>query len=328
MDFSKKINEKGINWESNMLSHALSYAKKFNWYVIPLHTPVFTEEGKQATKCSCGKDCGQKTIGKHPRFHETLLPHGLRSASNDVELIRKWWEMWPDANIGIITGERSKLAVIDADEVTGRRTLMSMPEVPYTASVQTGSGIHYYFLHPGGKVKNCIGVLRGLDSRGDGGYVCAPPSIHYKGFRYEWLDAADLAMVPEWWMELLNKPEEEIIKDDTPYVDVKITDPSMQAYGRAALQDELTRLWNCPKGMGIRNKTLYDATWAMFQLVAAGALEESTVESLIRQAAIDGMEMKPIEVDRTMRSAKKWGLQHARNLENKNGFNKVGKVVS
>ncbi len=57
--------------------------------------------------------------------------------------------------------------------------------VPLTPRCETGSGMHYYFKHPGGEVRNSAGRLGpGLDIRADGGYVVAPPSRHPNGRTY------------------------------------------------------------------------------------------------------------------------------------------------
>ena len=51
-----------------------------------------------------------------------------------------------------------------------------------------GGGEHDFFKHPGCNVCNSAGTLGpGLDIRGDGGYVVAPPSIHTSGKEYKWL---------------------------------------------------------------------------------------------------------------------------------------------
>src|SRR3990167_8062125 len=80
---------------------ALGYAAR-GWPVLPLHTP--DEDGV----CSCrdGAACGRS--GKHPR-----IPTGKahRKASTDPMTIRRWWRAWPDANVGIVTGPASGLAV-------------------------------------------------------------------------------------------------------------------------------------------------------------------------------------------------------------------------
>ena len=60
--------------------------------------------------------------------------------------------------------------------------------LPDTVSLRTGGrGQHFYFQHPGVPIPNYAGKLGpGLDVRGEGGYVVAPPSIHLSGKPYEW----------------------------------------------------------------------------------------------------------------------------------------------
>ena len=59
--------------------------------------------------------------------------------------------------------------------------------MPDTLEAVTGSrGRHFYFKHPGVPVTNSVGLLPGIDVRGDGGLVVAPPSIHVSGQQYFW----------------------------------------------------------------------------------------------------------------------------------------------
>ena len=89
------------------LAHAAAYTCQ-DWPVLVLHTP--DSEGR----CSCGKvDCPNP--GKHPRFHPEDLAHGAHSATLDPDVIARWSERWPDANIGIATGEESGIFVLDCD---------------------------------------------------------------------------------------------------------------------------------------------------------------------------------------------------------------------
>lgn len=102
------------------------------------------------------------------------------------EQIKQWWAKWPDANVGIVTGEISGIFVLDCDSDEGERVIQEMGSLPRTAVAKTGKGHHYYFQHPGVPIRNFARKLPGLDLRGDGGYVVAPPSIHTTGVLYEW----------------------------------------------------------------------------------------------------------------------------------------------
>ena len=177
---------------SELMESALGYALR-GWRVFPLH-------GVDANGCTCGKpDCERQ--GKHPRTE-----HGLDDATRDVARIRDWWQRWPNANIGIATGAASGLVVLDIDpRHSGLKTLEALKRkhggVPRTLTVLTGSGGHHaYFAHPGHtKIRNSSGRLGdGIDVRGDGGYVVAPPSVHRSGNHYKIVREAEPAPMPPW----------------------------------------------------------------------------------------------------------------------------------
>ncbi|MBI4490645.1 MAG: bifunctional DNA primase/polymerase, partial [Deltaproteobacteria bacterium] len=103
--------------------------------------------------------------------------------------IRAWWTKWPNANVGIVTGAFSGLVVIDIDSVEAKdklKGLLSDYDLSAVPRSRTGKGWQLFFKHPGTPIQNRAGVLPGLDVRGDGGYVVAPPSIHPKGKTYTW----------------------------------------------------------------------------------------------------------------------------------------------
>ncbi len=132
---------------------------------------------------------------------------GLTSASSDVLVVSEWWQRWPDANVGIVTGPASGYAVLDVDGPAGLRSLAALERrhgTLKTAQVLTGSGgWHYWFRAPDESVRNSAGVLGdGLDVRGEGGYVVAPPSVHESGNVYRWTRDLELAVEwPEWLLE-------------------------------------------------------------------------------------------------------------------------------
>ena len=186
-----------------ILEATLSYARR-GWHVIPLHTPV-------NGRCSCGKtDC--QHIGKHPR-----TMNGLKDASTDEATIKEWWTAWPSANIGLVAGEGSGIAVLDIDTDKGGEDswadlLDEYGVYPETVEAITGGGgRHIIFKHPGCFVKSINGFRPGLDSKADGGYIVAPPSLHKSGRRYQWEvsshpDDIPLADMPTWLIEILNGP--------------------------------------------------------------------------------------------------------------------------
>ncbi len=120
--------------------------------------------------------------------------------------IREWWQLMPDANVGLVTGQVSGLIVLDVDGDDGRQSLGKF-ELPITLASSTGKGNHYLFRYPGHEIRNFARKLPGLDLRGDGGYIVAPPSIHPSGRRYEWATSLEtpLADLPEWLSDLITQ---------------------------------------------------------------------------------------------------------------------------
>ncbi|MGO9121687.1 MAG: phage/plasmid primase, P4 family [Desulfomonilaceae bacterium] len=187
----------GVN---SLLEAALAYAKR-GWYVIPLHEP--TVDG-----CSCGNpDCGN-SAGKHPR-----IKNWQRACSRDPEVIRGWWEQWPEANVGIVAGISNRV-VLDVDKKNdGFTSLTKLVEengpLPKTVINLTGGGGHQYvFGYRGGKIGNRVGLLPGLDVRADAGCFVVPPSLHHSGKTYSWLQGQgpgdmEPAELPEWLLNLI-----------------------------------------------------------------------------------------------------------------------------
>jgi len=133
----------------------------------------------------------------------------LQSSRPSAEQVSNWFSRWPDANIGIVTGEISNLIVLDIDPKHGGDISLDHFErrfgrLPATIEAATGGGgRHFYFAHPGGFIRNRIGLAQGIDVRGDGGYIVAPPSIHPSGRPYAWATGHSpediaLAVLPRW----------------------------------------------------------------------------------------------------------------------------------
>jgi hypothetical protein len=129
-----------------------------------------------------------------------LVPRGLKHATTDPDVIRAWWTRRPRANIGMATGYRSGIVVVDIDlDKGGFETLTALihryGEWPTTPAVRTGGGgLHFFFRYPeGAGIRNDAGkrLGPGLDVRGEGGYVLLPPSTHATRRLYEWEGGED-----------------------------------------------------------------------------------------------------------------------------------------
>lgn len=187
--------------EPEGLTAALTYASR-GWPVAPAHCT------KPDGSCSCNdRECGKLT-GKHPRTR-----NGLTDATTDEKQIREWWGKWPDANVLIRTGKVGEryLVVLDVDqrndgEENLARLLNENTMLPETPMVVTGGGGQHVFMWSRLPVKSSANqIAPGIDVRGVGGYVIAPPSTHVSGRRYEWDVGAHpaetpLAEAPAWFV--------------------------------------------------------------------------------------------------------------------------------
>ena len=188
----------------NTLVAALRYACA-SWRVLPVHFP-----GPGGT-CSCGSTTC-KSAGKHP-----VISNWPEAATCGPARLSEWFEKSRETNIGVATGRG--LAVIDSDGPEGEKSLAALEDKygkpPPTATVLTGRGRHLYFSTPlDAKIRNRSGagaLAPGVDVRGEGGFVVAPPSLHANGNRYEWLVGQGpeaVTAAPAWLLELLcSKPE-------------------------------------------------------------------------------------------------------------------------
>jgi len=145
-----------------------------------------------------------------PKAKTPITPNGFKDATTNPEIIKGWWQRNPSANIGIATGSASGLVVLDVDVKNGQPGLGSLEVLQrecgtlITRSAKSPSGgWHFYFQHPGSEVKSCAGIMRGLDIRGDGGYIIAPPSVTDTG-AYQWSIEEDAAPLPEGLLKRLN----------------------------------------------------------------------------------------------------------------------------
>ena len=132
---------------------------------------------------------------------------GCKSAVDDVRQVRAWWAQNPEHNVGIATGSPSRgLVVIDLDVdpdkgEDGYETLRLWErehgELPETVTAITGrGGIHMYY-QCNTPIGCSVNADLGVDIRGDGGFVVAPPSVHPNGRSYEWENHPDDFAVAE-----------------------------------------------------------------------------------------------------------------------------------
>jgi hypothetical protein len=188
---------------NNMITAALGLHKKFGRKVFLF--PARMEGGKKWSWLS--KD---------------HAPGGLNwGMSNDPEQVRKNFSnpRWRDkCGIGIPTGLVNGIFVVDVDTVEGhgvdgigamRKLEREHGKLPKTLKAMSPSGsVHYYFRHPGDGIKIVSrAIALGVDCKGDGGQVAAPPSMNSSGGRYRWLNSLPIAKAPKWLLAMVQEKE-------------------------------------------------------------------------------------------------------------------------
>jgi hypothetical protein len=139
--------------------------------------------------------------------------NGFKDATTNQAAIAKWWARWPDALIGLPTGSGIIVIDTDLDEESGKNgefELINMPDLPPTYMVRTPrGGFHRYYRTPDGMVlpNSSDKLAKGIDIRGDGGYVVAPPSSTDRG-SYQVVEDMEMATLPDSWVELILPKEE------------------------------------------------------------------------------------------------------------------------
>lgn len=245
------------------------------WPVLPLHYPVNNH-------CSCSHpSCTSQ--GKHP-----LTSRGLKDASSSVEQVKSWWTAHPRANCGILTGKESGIVVLDVDPRHGG--LVSLKKIqsdygllPQTLTVKTGGdGFHYYFRHPGGEMRNRANILPGLDFRGDGGYVVAPPSIHISQSSYIWENEQQpLADLPSWLQSLLEQ------RPAKPKLGTNKTSP----LGEGARNSSLTSIAGVLMSKGITSELIAKTLEAVNESACNPPLGLNEIQSIV--TSVSRYEEKP-----------------------------------
>jgi len=179
---------------------------------------LYPELGLSIIPLSSPKFDGHRSDGKRPAL-ESWKPYHSRHATDDE--IEQWWGRPSDKGIAIVTGNISGIVVLDLDSDDALRDVETrFGPLPETPTVLTGKGRHLYFAYPPSGLRNFAGKMPGVDLRGDGGYVVAPPSIHTNGKQYEWLidpRVADFAPCPQWLIDLARQRSDDTgLRGDQP----------------------------------------------------------------------------------------------------------------
>src|SRR5262245_9095525 len=204
-----------------------------------------------------------------------------RVSPADERLIRDWWRVY-EFNVAVATGAISDLFVWDCDTAAAYHETVERG-IPNTRIAQTGKGYHFYFKYPDFPVGNRAKVCTGVDVRGDGGYVVAPPSVHPSGEQYRWLDdKAPVLPAPSWILALL-KAKKTVRTAGKPLPN-SFAPHGGAGFRNAALRGEIARLQSASEGE--RNTALNRAAFSLGQLVAGQELAEGDVIATLASAAL------------------------------------------
>ena len=201
-----------------------------------------------------------------------MTAHGFRDATRDPETIRRSFRN--AAMIGIPTGEASGFFVLDLDCKNGAQGLEWLAaheaRLPQTRRHQTRSGgVHLLFAMPAGRtIRNSASrVGPGVDVRGSGGYIIAPPSDGY-----DVVDHAIIAEAPAWLLDLIDPPVAPRAIDAPRPAPAPRQSGDGTRYGLQALDNECQAILSAPDGG--KHDTLNRAAFSIGGLVAAGELAE------------------------------------------------------
>lgn len=191
--------------------------------------------------------------------------------------ITDWFARFHRCAIGLPTGRKSGFFVIDVDCPRARKWLLRRGEIA-TWTVKTRRGWHYYFRYPTFKVGNSAGALaRGIDVRGDGGYVVGAGSFSGKA-NYAWVEGrspADVALAeaPTWLLEKLR--HERVVASAGPPIAPQPYRGYTTAWAQAAYDGEIERLRTA--SVGTRHTTFVSVARRLGQLCAGGELDQAQV---------------------------------------------------
>lgn len=217
---------------------------------------------------------GWHILPLHPRSKVPAAARGVHDASDDVERVRRHWRRNPHDNIGVACG-RSGLIVVDLDGDAGEQTMRRLLEhhdplrrLP-ALWAQTGKGWHAYWSRPDSleALGPSVGLLGdGVDVRAGASYVCAPPSRHPDGGRYQWITrwTPRPPEPPPWPVAMLESTMTVVTvpRPRGPQID------HHDRYVYTAMHAELRRVLDAPRGA--RNATLFDATFTVSRLLERG----------------------------------------------------------
>ncbi len=228
-----------------------------------------------------------------------LTRNGCKDATTDAAQIKAWWQKYPNANIGLATGSVSQNVFVidlDIDEDRGIDGYHSLEDwqrehgdFPETWTAITGRGGYHLYYRGNGKIKNRAGIIDGVDIRGNGGYVVAPPSVHKNGNRYEWEYSPD-----EFEIAKADNNVEYFLNHDDQKQSTAFTMPNIVAAGQR--NQMLFRFACMMQAKGASDQSVFAATMAENESSCSPPLTEQEVRIIV-SSATKYDKGKPIHID-------------------------------
>ena len=254
----------------------MSYAEK-----LRKHAQYYAKMGLRVFSCK-------------PKDKAPSTAHGCKDATTDPAQIAAWWDGTYLYNVGIATGGGLVVLDVDINHAAGKygdKTLAELERehgpLPDTWMCLTGGGgVHYYFACDDPALTVGTGFAPGLDYRGAGGYVIAPPSTHENGREYEWeaahtpagTGAVPLAPLPDWLHSLMLKGRETATEAHT-----EVTAPAGKIT-EGNRNDTLFRLASSLRAKGLGVESITAALLTENRDRCAPPLPDSEVERIAKSA--------------------------------------------
>ena len=228
-----------------------------------------------------------------PKDKRPATVNGCKAATTNKEQIAGWWDKHPDSNIGIATGRLSGgLVVIDLDidenkGVNGYDSLKAWQrengELQETWQSITGRGGYHLLYMSASTHKNRVGLYEGIDIRGDGGYIVAPPSIHPNGRKYEWEQGPDEIAIAQ-----ADRRVADFLKGTVPVKQEKQDVPPMEKIPEGCRTDAMVRLVGRLKGDGLTDGAIRAAVREENEKLCVPPLTERELEKTVFPALSRG----------------------------------------
>lgn len=255
---------------------ALKYATELNWPVFPL-----------------------VPRGKRPRISRADGGHGYLDATTDRKQIEAWWTDYPDANLGLPTGKRTNLTVLDVDTKSwdgkhGDRTLAALETIhgvlPATVTLQTWSGGRQFWFQYRPEITNAAGAFgEWLDARSQGGYVLLPPSQvteagHAGQYLWKGEPTSPRAALPSWLVDVHQQVTRQAMASTLQQPAYNAQDYTPQPIPKGWRDDALYRIGRRLRQTGITERAFGEALRVTNQDLCQPPLTEDEMKRLITHA--------------------------------------------